>query len=175
MFQDIVDTEKQETKIPFLFLMSTKTGGQNASSSYLRSILEDAGTHNLQIGYYNYDIMTDVVIKTQMFGTILLRRRPFEVEKPQIHETFNNTNRLSIKLPFEKKFIDIYEPLTYLEADEFFQMYPNERVLCSIRTYMYQRADRIMDEIQAALSNMSYAERIPYDTVIRNLDFVKET
>ena len=173
LYQDIVSETKPELKRPFIFLMSSKSGGDKASADYVRSILDDVGTNNLDIGYYNYDIVTDIVIKMHMFGTILLKRRPFESFRPEIKETFNNSKCLSINLPFDEKFVDIYSPLTIIEIDEYMQKYQKEHTLLLIRSYMYNRLDTLMEEIMKNLNAMSYVDRIPYDCILRNLDLIE--
>lgn len=179
IFQDVLDKDRKNITVPFLYLLSTKTGGSTASSEYIRSLTKEVGINNLKIGYYNFDIATDTLIKVHMFGTILLKRRPFEVTHPEIPETFNNTNHLQVELPFEQKYIDIYEPLSFIEVDDFMVKYSKDRVLCLIRSYLYSRrdnpqaSDQIMGDISKALNNMEFRERIPYDSVLRNIDLLK--
>ncbi len=173
MFKGVVDKNVPESKIPFIFLLSTKLGGKRSSLSYVKAMIQDLNLDTISVGYYDYSMVTDLLIKVHMFGTILLKKRPFEVKTEEKYISENKTSHLSIDLPFDSKFIKIYDPLTFVEVDTFLKDYSDDKLLCMIRTYLYTKSDDLMKEINFLIDNMSFEERVPYEMCLRNLDLVR--
>ena len=173
LFKGIVDKNIPESKIPFIFLLSTKLGGKKSSLSYVKTLIQDLNLDTISVGYYDYTMVTDVLIKVHLFGTILLKKRPFEVNTAEKYISSNKTSHLSINLPFDSKFIKIYDPLTFIEVDSFLKEYAEDTLLCMIRTYLYTKSDDLMREIISLIDNMSFEERVPYEMCLRNLNLIR--
>lgn len=161
------------SKPPFLFLLSTNLGGKLGGLDYVKELTSNCSCSNLSIGYYNYQVVTDVLIKVQLFGTILLRSHPFEIQYQEKVLTRNNTKQLSLELPFDTKWIDVFSPLSFVEVDDFFQKYKEDKVICFIRTYFYTLSDSLLEAIYAEIKKFSGEDRIMYEACLRNFDLVR--
>lgn len=173
LFKGIVNNNISESKIPFIFLLSTKLGGKRASITYVKEIIQDLNLNFINVGYYDYAMVTDILIKVHMFGTILLKKRPFEITSVEDGISENKTSHLSIELPFHSKFIKIYDPLTFIEIDSFLKEYAEDKILCMIRTYLYTTSDKLMQEIISLIDKLPFEERVPYEMCLRNLDLIR--
>lgn len=173
IFRGVIDKNISKSKIPFIFLLSTKLGGKKSSLSYVKALIQDLNLNAISVGYYDYTMVTDLLIKVNLFGTILLKKRPFEVSAFKEDISENRTSHLSIDLPFESKFIKIYDPLTFIEVDPFFKDYADDIILCMIRTYLYKPSDELLKEIQFLIDGMPVEEKISYEMCLRNLELVR--
>ncbi|GHU53032.1 hypothetical protein AGMMS49975_10130 [Clostridia bacterium] len=164
---------KDEEKLPFIFLLSAKLGGQRGTGAFVDSVLSGLNLDNIKIGYSNYSLVTDTLIKADMFGSILLRRRTFEKIETERESTENNQEHLHIELPFERKFLDLFAQLTFVEVDEFLKKYEDDELWCAIRRYMYDLTEENMNEIKRLRRGLSFDVAVPYDVCLRNLDLVE--
>ena len=174
MYQGIVDPEDPASRIPFVFVLSPKEGGRNGTAEYVKAMLRDIDLTNVQLLYCEFNIMTDTIIKTQMFGTILLRNRDFEIKSIVPNISKNNEDSMVIDLPFGSKFLELFSELSLIEMDPYIQQYTREDpVLANIRRYMYTKDPAMMTMVKRAISQMSVQQRIFYDCCLRNLQYME--
>lgn len=175
LYQGIVDQDDPTSRIPFIFLISKKLGGHLGTLDFLQHVLEDLELYNLRIGYLNYEYVTDLVIKTQMFGTILLQQRTFEVQPLESKDTKNCDNMLRIDLPFEESVLDLFSPLSFKEIDDYYTKYANEPVLLAIRNYLYEPSEELLTEISYLINKEEYLKQVLYRSCLENvLNYDKE-
>jgi hypothetical protein len=176
MYQDLVDPENDRSRAAFLFILSSKEGKTKGTSDYVRNCLRGLDLSNVLIMFYDFKIMTDTIIKTQMFGTILLRRREFEIVQKAKEISENRTDSMIIELPFGKKFIDLFSELTFIEVDSFLTEYVGvDSVLCDMRRFMYLKDLGLLERIKREVGDLPLASRVFYECCLRNLDLVKES
>lgn len=162
MYQGIVNPEDDKTKVPFIFLLSKKLGGHNGSPEFLGNLLDEMVLDNLTIGFFNYEYVSDRVIKTQMFGSILLHRRPFEVKVKQDQISVNCDNNLKVDLPFTDEMLDLFSPLSFKEVDTFFKKHAHDKILCLMRSFCYDEDPKQLEELTRLLSNVDILSLIKY-------------
>ena len=173
MYLDLVDPEIAESRIPFLFIISSKEGKHLGSFSRLRQLLSDLDLFNISLLYYDYSIMTDTIIKGQMIGTILLNNRKFEVSEQQRTITSNRMDSVILKFPFEDKFIELFDSLSYIEVDEFIKKYSRiDPLLVDIRKFMYLKSEDLLDSINSRIQQIPLDLRVFYETCMRNLNLI---
>jgi hypothetical protein len=173
MFSGVIDQNDESAKIPFNFVMSSKSTSPPGGVRFLQSVINDISAPNLSIGYYDYSLayeaVTDQVVRQHLFGGILLSRRAFERHPSISRDTKNRTRMLSVKLPFPQEFIEVLDPLTYVEVDPFFQVQAGDVTLCKIRKYLYEPSESLLTEIEGDIVNIPESNRWLYYLVLRHI------
>lgn len=150
-------------KVPFIFILSKHQGGQAGSYEHVRSILGSNEFRNISFGYYNFHYLSDKVIKRELFGTLLLNKRSVELVEAEILTAKNSPHSMNISLPFSADILGLFEPLTFIEVDNYLETHRGLSILCMLRRYQYNPDLALKAEIEDVISRMvDIDEQITY-------------